>query len=64
MHFLGEQFQHEKMLPQTDFAAGRFSSAGVRKAATPGTAAEAQMHENNLPIIIRAIHVTRAPSAY
>ena len=64
MHFLGEQFQHEKMLPQSDFAAGRFSLAGVQKAATPGTAAEAQMRENTLPIIIRAIHLTRAPDTY
>ena len=43
MHFLGEQYQHQKMLPQRDFAAGRISLAGAWKAATPGTTAEAQV---------------------
>ena len=50
MHFLGEQFQHHKMLPQRDFAAGGFSLAGVWKAATPGTTAEAQVPRNCWPI--------------
>ena len=36
MHFLGDQFQHQKMLPQRDFAVGGFSVAGVWKAATTG----------------------------
>ena len=46
MHFLWEQFQHEKMLPQRDFAAGGFSLASVWKAATPGTTSEAQVLGN------------------
>ena len=50
MHFLGEQFQHQKMLPQRDFAAGGFSLAGAWKAATPGTTAEAQVPGNCWPI--------------
>ena len=34
--FWGDQFQHQKMLPQRDFAVGGFSVAGVWKAATTG----------------------------
>ena len=62
MHFLGAQFPHQKMLSQRDF--GGFSVAGVRKAATPGTSAEAQVPGNCSPIIIRAIPLIRAPGAY
>ena len=67
MHFLGEQFPHQKMLPQRDFAAflaGGFSVAGVRKAAAPGTSAEARVPGNCSPVIIRAIPLIRGPGAY
>ena len=56
MHFLGEQFPHQKMLTQRDFAHfGGFSVAGVRKAAAPGTSAEARVPGNCSPVIMRVI---------
>ena len=63
MHFLGEQFQQQKMLLQRDLSAGRFSVAGVRKV-TPGTSPEAQVPGNGSPSVIRAILLIRAPSAH
>ena len=53
MHFLGEQFPHQKMLTKRDF--GGFSVAGVRKAAAPGTSAEARVPGNCSPVIMRVI---------
>ena len=51
MHFLWEQFQHRKMLPQRDFTAGGFPLAGAwNVATTPGTTAEGQVPGNDLPI--------------
>ena len=43
---------------------GGFYVAGLQKAATPGTSAEAQIPGNCLPIVIRAIPLIRAHGAY
>ena len=64
MHFLGEQFQQQKMLSQRDFSAGGFSVAGVQNEVTPRTSPEAQVPGNCLPIVIRAILLIRAPGAH
>ena len=64
MHFLGEQFQQQKMLPQRDLAAGGFSVAGVRNEVTPRTSPEAQVPRNRSPIVIRAILLLSAPGAF
>ena len=40
----------QKMLPQRDFATGRFPLAGVWKAATPETTSESQVPGNGLPV--------------
>ena len=59
MDFLGVQFQQQKMLPERDFDAGRFSVAGVWKEMTPRTSPEAQVCGNCSPIVIRAILLIR-----
>ena len=64
MHFLEEQFQQQKMLPQRDFCAGRFSAVGVQNEVTPRITPEAQVPRNCLPIVIKAILLIRAPSAH
>ena len=52
MHFLGEQFQCRKILPQRDFAAGGFPLADAWKAATtPRVTAEGQVPGNDLSIL-------------
>ena len=50
MHFLGEQFQRQKILPQRNFTAGAFVLAGAWKVATPGISVEGQVSWNDLPI--------------
>ena len=57
MDFLREQFQHEKMLPQRDFAAGRFFGP-------PRTSAGAQVPGNCSTIISSVIPLIRTPGAY
>ena len=64
MHFLGEQFQQKKMLPQRDFCAGGFSVAGVRNEVKPGISPEAEVPGNCSPIVIRAILLIRAPGTH
>ena len=64
MHFLGEQFKRQKMLPQRDFCAGRFSVAGVRNEVTPQASPEAQVPGNCSPIVMRAILLIRAPGTH